>query len=159
MKNRFSENPAWRKWVIFTSAWGRVLLRGISSNNLNTKNLKLLQPWGIYRFEKKSKKYSGEINPLIVPLGVTLLEVAESSMQILSAFVLFSADKKIAFKSSWHILLSLYYWILLIYLAAIQNWEKIYTKTVVGVSKGTGERVFLFFWERLKGGFVGNYYF
>ena len=93
-KNRFSKNPVWRKWVIFTSAWGRVLLRSISSNDLNTRNLKLLQPWGIYMFEKKFKKYSGEINPLVIPSGVTVLAVEESSMQSLSAFLLFFADKK-----------------------------------------------------------------
>ena len=48
----------------------------------------------MYRFEKKFKKYSGEINPLIVLLGVTVLEVEESFMQKLSAFLLFFADKK-----------------------------------------------------------------
>ena len=45
-------------------------------------------------FEKKFKKYSGEINPLVVPSGVTVLAVEESSMQSLSAFLLFFADKK-----------------------------------------------------------------
>ena len=49
---------------------------------------------GIYKFEKKFKKYSGGINSLVVPLGVTVLEVEESFMQSLSPFLLFFADKK-----------------------------------------------------------------
>ena len=62
--------------------WGRVLLEGMSKNekvqffdsqiylfvnNLNTINLKLFRNHGrIYKFEKKFKKYFGEINALVV---------------------------------------------------------------------------------------------
>ena len=42
---------------------------------------------------KKVKKHSGEINPLIAHLGVTVLEVEKSFMQNLSTLLLFSADK------------------------------------------------------------------
>ena len=58
-------------------SWGRVLLRGMSKNeqiqfmthkcicsDLKTINLKLFHNHGgIYRFRKKLKKDSGEINP------------------------------------------------------------------------------------------------
>ena len=40
-------------------------LRNVFSSHLNVMNLKLFRSHGgIYRFEKKSKKYSGEMNPL-----------------------------------------------------------------------------------------------
>ena len=159
VKNRFSENPAWKKWEIFTSAWGRVLLRGISCNNLNTKNLKLLQPWGIYRFEKKIQEIFWRDKPISSPLWSHSIGGWRKFHANPVCFFIVFCWQKIAFKSSWHVLSSLCYWILLICPATIQNWEKIYTKTVVDVSKGAGERVFLFFWERLKWGLVGNYYF
>ena len=42
-----------------------------------------------------------------------------------------------------------------VYLQFRIEW-KIYTKAVVDVSRGAGKRVFLFFWERLKGGLDKN---
>ena len=61
--------------------------KNLSSNNPNTINLKLFcKHGGIYRFENKFNKYSEEINPLVIPLGVNVLGVEESFMQSLSAF-------------------------------------------------------------------------
>ena len=65
-------------WRIMIKTWERVLLRGMIKNeqiqffdsqmycnNLNTITLKLFHNHGgIYRFRKKFKKDSGEINPL-----------------------------------------------------------------------------------------------
>ena len=91
MKNRFSENAVCKEWVIpfclggNDKGLGRVLLGGMNKNariyffdsklwvsslntsNFNTINLKLF--WnhgGIYKFEKKIKKYSGITNLLKV---------------------------------------------------------------------------------------------
>ena len=72
-------------WRIMIKTWGRVLLGGMIKffdsqycNNLNTITLKLFHNHGgIYRFRKKFKKDSGEINPLRVHknMRVCILEI------------------------------------------------------------------------------------
>ena len=78
-------------WRIMIKTWGRALLGSMIKNeqiqffdsqmycnNLNTITLKLFHNHGgIYRFRKKFKKDSGEINPLRVhvSLRVCILEI------------------------------------------------------------------------------------
>ena len=80
-KTLFGSNEQFSSaWKIMIKAWERVLLRPMIKNkqiqffdsqmyfnNLNTITLKLFHNHeGIYRFRKKFKKDSGEINPLLV---------------------------------------------------------------------------------------------
>ena len=81
-------SSAWRRMI---KTWGRILLGGMIKNeqiqffdsqmycnNLNTITLKLFHNHGgIYRFRKKFKKDSGEINPLRVHrnMRVCILEI------------------------------------------------------------------------------------
>ena len=71
-------------------------------------------------------------------------------MQSLLAFLLIFGDNKIAFK----IALELFF-----YPSTLEFGveEKIHTKTVVNVSRGTGGRVFPFFLRETGRGLVGTY--
>ena len=73
------------------------------------------------------------------------MEVEENFMQSLSAFLFFLTTKKIVFKNS----LDLYFNPSII---EFRIEEEIHTKAVADVSRGSGERVFLFSWERLGRG-------
>ena len=74
------------------------------------------------------------------------MEVEENFMQSLSAFLFFFlTTKKIVFKNS----LDLYFNPSII---EFRIEEEIHTKAVADLSGGSGERVFLFSWERLGGG-------
>ena len=91
-KTLFRRNGQFQSaWRIMIKTWGRVLLGGMIKNeqiqffdsqmycnNLNTITLKLFHNHGgIYRFRKKFKKDSGEINPLRVHrnMRVCILEI------------------------------------------------------------------------------------
>ena len=99
-------------------------------------------------FEKDEAKENGGVDCEIALvhkyLYTLVLKVEENLMQSLSA-LLFFGDKKIAFKSSLDVNFHPF-------IIEFRIEEKIHTKTVVDVSRGTGGRVFLFFLEKLGGG-------
>ena len=90
------ESFVWRHDQIWTdSIFG---LTNVSSSNINIINLKLFHNHGgMYRFQKKFKKYPGEINPLGIH---TYIGGWKKFIQSLSAFLLFSDDTKYPLKAS-----------------------------------------------------------